>query len=97
MYNESTFSLLKKSLMNQSRVTLLKKRTALWCLAHQRTEQVTDIFPNGECQLSCGSRRSVVTDPAVIAAFTKAKAALPKTRSTGWQSGTVVTVEEIEQ
>ncbi len=69
MISDSTYKFVQSTLARQTRGRLLRRRTALYCPTHQQIERVTDKYPNGECKLSCGCRRLVVTDVAAVERF----------------------------
>jgi hypothetical protein len=68
MMSDSTYKFVESTLARQGRGRLLRRRTALYCSAHQRVERVIDRFPNGECKLGCGFRR-MVSDIAAVGRF----------------------------
>jgi hypothetical protein len=66
--NDTSYLFVQSTLARQGRNRLLRRRTALYCLTHQRVERVIDSFPNGECKLGCGCRR-MVSDVAAVERF----------------------------
>jgi hypothetical protein len=95
-YNSSTINFVTETVKHwSSRLALKSAATKIFCKECQGLQRVTDYFSGPKLAvLECGHRRPLVEEK-IVETFEKAKAALPKSRSTGWQSGSLVTVEEI--
>jgi hypothetical protein len=65
--NASTYQFLARTL-ETTRVNLLRSNARIFCGTCQSLKQVTDFFPNKECQLECRHRRPIV-DAAVLAEY----------------------------
>jgi hypothetical protein len=70
-YNQSTFNLIRKTLV-KTRLGILRSKTKAFCQDCKSVQRVLDKFPNGEIGLACGHRRPLVEE-RVIAEYEQEK------------------------